>query len=74
MQEHLASHQRQKKCNVMLFYMSLARRHKKLFNTFDISERDKIQEVIEAFREYCMNKATITVVRYQFNTFQQIKA
>ena len=39
----------------------------------EIPEKDKIQPIIHAFKEYCMGKANITVVRYQFNTFKQKK-
>ena len=43
----------------------------KLYHTLDIADKDKIHSLTEAFREYCAGKANITVVRYQFNTYQQ---
>ena len=43
----------------------------KLFHTLEIPEKDKIQPIIDAFKECCMGKANIIVMRYQFSTFQQ---
>ena len=35
------------------------------------SDRDKITPLTQAFREYCMGKANITVTRYKFNNSNQ---
>ena len=45
----------------------------KVFRTFQMegSEKDKINPLIQAFKNYCEGKANITVTRYQFNTYQQ---
>ena len=38
----------------------------------DAAELDHITPLIEAFRTYCKGKANITVLRYRFNTCQQL--
>ena len=44
----------------------------KLYQTLDVVEKDKIQILIEAFHEYYAGKANLTVVRYQFNAYEQM--
>ena len=46
----------------------------KLFRTFDLdsAEWEKINSITEAFSKYYMGGANVTVVRYQFNTFNQM--
>ena len=45
----------------------------KVFRTLKIEEenQDKLQPLVNAFREYCQGKTNITVTRYQFNSFNQ---
>ena len=38
----------------------------------DSADRDKIAPLVEAFRNYCEGKDNITVVRYRFNSYNQV--
>ncbi len=44
----------------------------KLYRTFKIyPAQDKIKPLIKAFRKHCEGKFNITVVQYEFNSFNQ---
>ena len=45
----------------------------KVFRTIEMApeDKDKLRPLVEAFREYCEGKTNLTVIRYQFHSFNQ---
>ena len=37
----------------------------------DTNDKDKLEPLVAAFREYCEGKTNLTITRYQFNSFNQ---